>query len=123
MRRRIEQKRRVVLTLVEWLRNIADTAACPIGRRIKLFLYRVTYVQRAWRRAALVYHAQLQVPLMHICICHVYMSPMHTPMHTPMHMPMHMMSMPSRMHMLHATLHTPRSRWSSRSGAPATSGG
>ena len=65
MRHRIERKRATVLTLVEWLRNIAETRSLPISRRIKLFIHRVTKVQRAWRRVALVLHAQIQVTAMH----------------------------------------------------------
>ena len=61
MRHRIERKRADVLVLAEWLRNIAETRSLPIGRRIKLLLHRVTTVQRAWRRVALVLHAQIQV--------------------------------------------------------------
>ena len=66
MRHRIERKRATVLTLVEWLRNISDTKSFTINQRIKLFIHRVTKVQRAWRRAALVYRAQIQVTRMHM---------------------------------------------------------
>ena len=65
MRHRIERKRATVLTLVEWLRNISETRSLPINRRIQLFVHRVTKVQRAWRRVALVLHAQIQVTLVH----------------------------------------------------------
>ncbi len=88
MRHRIERKRATVLTLVEWLRNISDTKSFTINQRIKLFIHRVTKVQRAWRRAALVYRAQIQVTRMHMpCTCH---APCHThanahAIHTPMH--------------------------------------
>ena len=143
MRHRIERKRATVLTLVEWLRNISETRSLPINRRIQLFVHRVTKVQRAWRRVALVLHAQIQVTLVHTpctCTCHMHMPHAHAHatctcachMHTP-HAHAHAArggtaNAHATCHKPHATCHKPHatchkpyvcSRWSSPSGARA----